>query len=94
MEERKELKRKINLLVNFLPQYYSDLELENHCYRRIAYDMTVKNKWQKKVKAPFVENAEIFELKLVVANLESFVRSKHYMQHFNRESLKYRKNGK
>lgn len=92
MTQKELLKNTITFLVDKLPLVYPDLNFENHCYRRIAYDELMQCKWDTKVKKPFVDNINITNLSIIILTLTSFVESKQYLLRCNEKSLKYRSN--
>ena len=73
-------------------QYNNQLNFRNHCYLRIAYDVTVKNKWDLIIKKPFTKYANDSQLQLVIDLLLFYKIDTIKLLQDNEKSLKYRKN--
>lgn len=72
--------------------YLKKLNLRNHCFLRIAYDMTVQDKWDFKVNKPFIKYATDEQLKSVISLLKAYLADENKLLEDNRKSLSFRKN--
>lgn len=63
---------------------------EDHCFRRIAYDAAMGERWDDATTRPFVENATTAQLRKALAALEKMARAPSQAQRLNRQSLRYR----
>lgn len=85
----------IKRLSNVLDKCYADeLNFRNHCYLRIAFDNTINEKWDLKVKKPFVKFASDAELKCVLLLLNKYLSDKNSLLSDNEKSLLFRENQK
>jgi len=82
-------KEKINNLVNELPKIYPELNFENHCYRRIAYDNVLGCKWNTKY-SNFIKEATNSELKEVYFLLGIVKHDRNILLDYNKTSLTLR----
>lgn len=83
-----ELKR----LSIFLDKHYdNELNFRNHCYLRIAYDITTRDKWDNKVAKPFVKYANNVQLQNVIDLLKKYSSDKKSLLSDNEKSLNFRK---
>ena len=90
-EKRVLLRKEIIRLSNQLDeQFAKELEFRNHCYLRIAYDNTVKNKWDIIVNRPFTKNATEEQLKNALLLLNKYVTDKQLLFSHNDLSLGFR----
>ena len=81
----------IKKLSNQLDNHYNlELNLRNHCYLRIAYDITVKNKWDSIVKRPFTKYASEHQLQTVLNLMKLYVIDKEKLLQDNKISLEFR----
>ncbi|WP_395053252.1 acetyltransferase [Flavobacterium sp.] len=87
----KEIKRLSNLLD---VKYNNELNFRNHCYLRIAFDATIGDKWDLKVKKPFVKNATEEQLTTVLQLLNKYIIDKNSLLFDNEKSLLFRENQK
>ena len=71
-------------------QFAKELNFRNHCYLRIAYDNTVKNKWDIIVNKPFTKNATEEQLKDALLLLNKYVKDKQLLLSHNDLSLGFR----
>ena len=86
------VKNEIIRLSNLLDeQFAEELSFRNHCYLRIAYDNTVKNKWDNVIQKPFNKNATDVQLKNALLLLNSYVSNKKLLLKHNISSLQFRK---
>lgn len=86
-----DLVSEIKKLSNQLDNHYKlELNFRNHCYLRIAYDITVKNKWDSIVKRPFTKYASEHQLQTVFNLLKQYVIDKEKLVHDNKISLEFR----
>ena len=83
--------RELTSLSNKLPIMYPELNLQNHCYRRIAYDMACGERWSDKYTDAFVNSATAQELELAVFKMKQYMINKNKLIEDNKLSLKYRK---
>ena len=91
-ESRASIKNDIIRLSNLLDkQFTAELNFRNHCYLRIAYDNSVKNKWDNIIPKPFIKNAKEEQLKNALELLNHYVLDKQLLLDHNNNSLKYRK---
>lgn len=89
-KSKRHLRKSITKLCNQLPTLYPELNFENHCYRRIAYDTAVGDKWTNKYPDSFVLFGSKEDLALVEWKLKQYTESKEKLLEDNRLSLKYR----
>ena len=75
-------------------QYNKELNFRNHCYLRIAFDVTVNNKWDTKVGKPFTKYASEAQLQNALALLKGYLLDKQLVLIDNEKSLAFRKNRK
>lgn len=81
----------ITVLSNVLDeQYDKELNFRNHCYLRIAFDVTVNNKWDTKVEKPFTKYASEAQLQNALALLKGYVLDKQLLLIDNEKSLAFR----
>ena len=86
------IKTGIIRLSNLLDQQFAtELNFRNHCYLRIAYDNTVKNKWDNVIEKPFINNASEAELHNVLFLLNKYLLDKKVLVLHNKFSLGFRK---
>ena len=71
-------------------QYSKELNFRNHCYLRIAYDNTLKNKWDNVIEKPFIKNANEEQLQSALALLKSYISNKKLLIEHNISSLQFR----
>lgn len=91
----KQLADDIIVLSNVLDkQYDKALNFRNHCYLRIAFDVTVNNKWDTKVEKPFIKYASEAQLQSALALLRGYLLDKQLLLIDNEKSLAFRKNCK
>ena len=91
-ENRVSLMKEISRLSNQLDEKFAnELNFRNHCYLRIAYDNTVKNKWDNVIQKPFNKNATDEQLKNALLLLNSYVSNKKLLLKHNISSLQFRK---
>ncbi|MBC7525323.1 MAG: acetyltransferase [Flavobacterium sp.] len=83
-----EIKRLSNLLDK---QYDSKLNFRNHCYLRIAYDNSVHDKWDLKVKRPFTKFATNEQLNNAICLLKIYLEDEVKLLRDNQKSLAFRK---
>lgn len=85
----------IKKLSNELDSFYSKtFFFRNHCYLRIAYDSVVSDVWNKKIKRPFINNADNNQLNKVVLLLNEYKVNKEKLLFDNNKSLTYRNKNK
>ena len=90
-ENRVSIESEIKRLSDFLDtQYASQLNFRNHCYLRIAYDITVKKKWDTVVERPFIKNASADQLNCVIGLLKDYIMNKDLITKHNLISLTFR----
>ena len=90
-ENRDSLIKEIIRLSNQLDeQFAKELNFRNHCYLRIAYDNTVKSKWDNVIQKPFSKNANEEKLKNALLLLNTYVSDKQLLLDHNKTSLKFR----
>lgn len=77
-------------LGNQLPQIYKHLNLDNHCYWRIALDNTLSTKWRDVVTSPAYKNISEEQLNHVIHLLERYKDDERLLLEHNRVSLAYR----
>ena len=83
----------IKKLSNELDMYYdAELNFRNHCYLRIAYDVTVENKWDLIIKKPFTKYVNEMQLQRVIDLLLVYKLDKKSLLEDNQKSLNFRKN--
>ena len=86
------IKNEIIRLSNLLDlQFATELNFRNHCYLRIAYDNTVKNKWNSVIEKPFIKNASDAALDNVLFLLNKYLLDKKILVLHNKISLEFRK---
>lgn len=86
---------KIQQLSNILDkQYDKEFSFRNHCYLRIAFDITINDKWNNKVTKPFVKYATEIELKNVLILLNTYLTDKNILIADNKKSLFFREKNK
>ncbi len=91
LQQRDLIKDEIIILSNLLDEQYSEeLNFRNHCYLRIAYDSTVKNKWDNVIEKPFIKNANEEQLRNALILLKSYVTNKKVLLEHNILSLQFR----
>jgi hypothetical protein len=91
-ENRASIKNEIIRLSNLLDkQFAAELNFRNHCYLRIAYDNSVKNKWDNLIAKPFIKNAKEAQLKKALELLNHYVLDKQLLLEHNNISLKFRR---
>ena len=86
-----EIKRLSNVLDK---KYDNELDFRNHCYLRIAFDVTINEKWDNKVTKPFVKYATIIQLKNVLTLLNRYITDKDSLLTDNQKSLMFREKSK
>lgn len=85
----------ITVLSNVLDGHYTEeLNFRNHCYLRIAFDVTVNNKWDTKVGKPFTKYASEAQLQNALALLKGYLIDNQLLLIDNEKSLAFRKNCK
>ena len=84
-------RNQITKLTNALPIMYPELNFENHCYRRIAYDNVLEEKWSDKYPGSFVVFASRDELIQAKDKLLLYLESKEALLKDNDFSLECRK---
>ena len=89
MDNSKELKDNILKLSFELEQQY-DLNFKHHCYLRIAYDTTVRDKWNNVIKSPFLNNCTYDNLINVFGLLLCYQINQKILLYDNEISLGYR----
>ena len=62
----------------------------DHCFRRIAYDYAVGQKWDEVIESPFYKNASGAQLRRAVQALETMIRQPEKADELNEQSLSYR----
>ena len=72
-------------------KYSTETNFRNHCYLRIAYDCTLKNKWDTIISKPFVKNANFEQITNVVELLNRYLLDKNKLITDNSTSLNFRK---
>lgn len=77
-------------LGNKLPTLYPGLSFRNHCYWRIALDITMGDQWNNKLESPAYKNLSSDQLSHVVNLLQSYQSDVKKLQQHNLESLTYR----
>ncbi len=91
-ESRASIKNEIIKLSNLLDkQFAAELNFRNHCYLRIAYDNSVKNKWDNVIPKPFIKNAKEEQLKKALELLNHYFLDKQLLLEHNNISLKFRR---
>ena len=87
-QEKILLSAEIKRLSNLLDAYYNtELNFRNHCYLRIAYDAVVHDKWDSKIKKPFIKNATENQLQNALALLNKYLSDKQMLLADNEKSL-------
>ena len=87
-----ELATSIKKLANVLDKKYQlELNFRNHCYLRIAFDAVIEDKWDEKIKRPFVKFADVNQLLFVEKLLQKYILDKNQLLVDNIKSLGYRK---
>ncbi len=89
--KKDELISKYIELGNKLPKLYPHLNLQNHCYWRIANDNACNYKWDLLVKKPFHKNASLILIQRAINNLEDMMLSPESVDIMNKISISYRK---
>ncbi len=93
--DRQVIISQIKILSNSLDTYYcNELNFRNHCYLRIAFDNTIKQKWDLKIKSPFIKYASENQLINVLLLLNRYFSDKQLLLADNQKSLIYRKKNK
>jgi len=83
-------KQVIYMITTELPYIYPQLQLQNHCYRRIAYDNAVTWRWDKVITSPFIDHVDNDILEKVIHNLLLYSKDKSILINHNDISLTYR----
>jgi hypothetical protein len=86
-----EIKRLSNELDN---KYCNELNFRNHCYLRIAYDATIKDKWDNVIMKLFVKFATIPQLLTAIEKLNNYKIDKVILLSDNEKSLAFRSKSK
>ena len=82
----------IKMLSNELElQYGAELNLRNHCFLRISYDITIQNKWDLIIKSPFTKYANEIQLQNALDLLLLYKNDKNRLLEDNVVSLDFRK---
>jgi len=63
---------------------------EDHCFRRIAYDVAVGARWDEVLARPFHEHARPDHIRRALTVLEEMVEDPATARTYNRQSLRYR----
>lgn len=93
--DRRVIISKIKILSNSLDSYYyNELNFRNHCYLRIAFDNTINQKWDLKIKRPFIKHASENQLNNVLLLLNRYFSDKQLLLADNQKSLIYRQKSK
>jgi hypothetical protein len=62
----------------------------DHCFKRIAFDAAVGDKWDRVIDRPFYQNASPKTKRAAVSVLKEMLRSPEAAESYNRQSLHYR----
>lgn len=92
-KNKKEIVNEIKFLSNKLEKiYFTMLNLRNHCFLRVAYDITVQDKWDLKINKPFTKYATDEQLKCAISLLKAYLVDENKLLLDNKKSLSFRKN--
>lgn len=62
----------------------------DHCFKRIAYDASVGDRWDREVQRPFYRYATDQQIRRAIQTLKEMVDSPSRATDLNRQSLTYR----
>jgi hypothetical protein len=74
-----------------LAEQYKNLNLENHCYLRIALDNSFQTQWNKVLKSPAYKHLNNNQLEEVNSLLKQYQKDKNLLLKHNKKSLSWRK---
>lgn len=74
-----------------LEEQYPELNFRNHCYLRIALDITLQAKWDTKLKKPAYNYLSTHEYASVLNLLKTYQKNKEVLLQHHVQSLNYRK---
>lgn len=77
-------------LGNELVNRYPLLQLDNHCYWRIALDNTLGGKWKDQIPSPAYKHLTDEQLDYVIHLLKSYKTNQQLLFDHNQISLRYR----
>ncbi|MEM1123438.1 MAG: hypothetical protein AAGJ18_23570 [Bacteroidota bacterium] len=87
---RKRYQYIINQLVTDLVRQYPQLNFQNHCYRRIAYDNVLGHKWTERYRVFTAECTKV-EMEAVIERLERYKGNRGVLLGENAASLGWRR---
>lgn len=73
-----------------LAEHYPQLNLDNHCYLRIALDNTFKARWDTVISRPAYKNLNEKQINKLRALLNSYFNNKELLLEHNQNSLRWR----
>ncbi|MEM6316842.1 MAG: hypothetical protein AAF960_04190 [Bacteroidota bacterium] len=79
----------IRQLVANLVRQYPHLDFQNHCYRRIAYDNALGQKWTEQYQVFTAECTKV-EMEAVIDKLERYKENQSVLLAENTASLRWR----